>query len=94
MTKELVFEESISSNIFDTTVESVAINQSSTPLHASLDTETIDLSTISWSEANLTRNQKNNLRKRARDLRKNKNVSIKKVLFKSNLLFIKTFFYL
>ena len=92
MTNGLVFDESVASGIFNTTVETIAEKPSSTPQHVPVNTESIDLSIISWSETTLTRNQKKNYRKCGRNLRKNKKVCIENYYF-MNIHNILTYFF-
>ena len=73
---DILFEESVSSNIFNSTRETIIENPSSSPVRATASLPPLNLSSISWND--MTRKQKHFTRKRARQLKKNKNVSIKK----------------
>ncbi|MCP3927951.1 MAG: hypothetical protein GY705_02485, partial [Bacteroidetes bacterium] len=73
---DILFEESVSSNIFNSTRETIIENPSSSPVRATASLPPLNLSSISWND--MTRKQKHSTRKRARLLKKNKNVSIKK----------------
>lgn len=76
MTNGLVFDDTVSSDIFNTTIKDNI--PASTPLHTTFNSEPINLSKISWSGTSLTRKQKNSRRNRSRVLRKKqKKVSIK-----------------
>ena len=92
MINSLLFDESVASGIFNTTVETIAEKPSSTPQHVPVNTESIDLSIISWSETTLTRNQKKNYRKCGRNLRKNKKVCIENYYY-MNIHNILTYFF-
>ena len=67
---DILFEESVSSNIFNSTRETIIENASSSPVRATASLPSLNLSSISWND--MTRKQKHFTRKRARQLKKKK----------------------
>ncbi len=67
---DILFEESVSSNIFNSTRETIIENPSSSPVRATASLPPLNLSSISWND--MTRKQKHFTRKRARQLKKKK----------------------